>query len=478
MQYHDNVVYFDNLTGYSLVVVKYTVNDFSVTPGQDPDGHIYDGLTVSGGSDGKLTFSVGREGSTQVADWFNDRIPPGQTTFNHTAGELNFAFLGTLELTITGGILGQRQKIYTFSNVALAQGHDVLSNNWWFGGSFCEYQNNNLVIALGADANKQDVFFLFHRGGGEAVNSIDFTPKSLIATANWMSLVGSNVTLNKIIMPGSHDAGMSETHNCNPPVGAGSYAKTQAKSIGEQLADGSRYFDIRIDCDDDALVTYHRGFGYFGCNGQDLIDILVETQAFLKANASETAILKFSHIRDFLGHDPAKTKEQINTRLTEYVDSNLLYRNTSASVNLATIPLGEVRGKMILVFDYPEFINPTNGRFRYMDGSSVQGGANVTVYDQYSDTSTFDKMYADQINKWTKYGGLGMDYLFLLSWTLTPTPAVGSSVEELAAIANPRLPAVLFDQIIAKKISNIPNIVYVDFLNDAVAQSIIMYNFA
>jgi 1-phosphatidylinositol phosphodiesterase len=120
-----------------------------------------------------------------------------------------------------------------------------------------------------------------------------------------------------------------------------------------------------------------------------------------------------------------------------------------------------------------------------MDGSSVQSGANLTVFDQYSNTTNLHDMSEDQILKWTTYGGLGNQYLFLLSWTLTPDPnplhGKFLPVWVVASRANAALPGVLFEKIIgtpeSTKLPN-PNIVYIDFLGPDLARSIILYNFA
>lgn len=180
MTYRENDVYFKMSTGYSLINVSYTVKNYSVHSGQDPDGHIHDDLHVSGGGDGKLTFSVGRKGSGSVASWFNHRIPACQTTFDHPAGDLNFAFLGTLQLTISGGVLDERKETFTFNQVALAQGHSGASNNWWFGGQNCSHVEDYRVTTAGTNARGEAISFVFRRGGdGNPVSTIEATPTSL-----------------------------------------------------------------------------------------------------------------------------------------------------------------------------------------------------------------------------------------------------------------------------------------------------------
>ncbi len=470
MTYRDNEVIFSLADGYTLIDGSFTIESFSITDGQDPDRHIYPGLKVVCDGSGKMTFSIGRKGSDTVADWFNTQISASQNTFNHTAGDLNFALIGTLELTLTGGILGGHTANLSFPQIALAQGRDGFRNNWWFGGKGCTCTSKNLVTAEGVNAEDRPVTFDFSRGGN-GVNEVGVDPVSFFDTTTWMGELKGDRRLDELVMPGSHDAGMSELHHCAPPIGAGGITQTQSENIGQQLASGSRYFDIRVDYDHGELVTYHRT-GRLGCNGEPLKTVLDQTVGFLNKYPSETAILKFSHIRDFgSDHNPTVIKQRINDLLNDYTP--FIYTNTNPNVNLPIVTLSEVRGRMILVFDYDQHIDPSTGRFRYHDGSYPR--YNLTVFDQYSNTSSYNTMSADQIDKWQQHGGLGQGFFFLLSWTLTAgltTP----SVKDLSRVANGNLPNVLYDQIAVQHFKK-PNIVYIDYVNSKTTQSIIVYNF-
>jgi len=62
-----------------------------------------------------------------------------------------------------------------------------------------------------------------------------------IDTAAWMGRLADSTKLNRIVMPGSHDAGMSQTDHC----GAGGdlnpgLSQTQGLNILDQLKAGSR----------------------------------------------------------------------------------------------------------------------------------------------------------------------------------------------------------------------------------------------
>lgn len=306
-------------------------------------------------------------------------------------------------------------------------------------------------------------------------------------TSNWMSNIADDVVLNALVMPGSHDAGMSETNDCDLLSAADKgLVRTQSLSVDGQLRAGSRYFDIRVDdYRDKSLVTYHRS-GNIGCNGQTLDEVFKETEDFLTKNKTETAILKISHIRGDPG-DPGKAS-RIRKRVSQFLESyrKAMYCNNDPDVNLAMIALGNLRGKMVVVFDYSEddHIDPGKGQFRYRDGMSEVGDefhcdiaqtGNLTVCDRYSDTDQYQKMSKDQIEKWRQCAQPGAGRLFLLSWTLTPKSLTG--VKELAAEANGYLPKVLKDRLNWAEPPWVkPNIVYIDYVDGSTCRSIIKYN--
>jgi len=291
-----------------------------------------------------------------------------------------------------------------------------------------------------------------------------------LQTENWMSKLPKNIKLNEIVIPGCHDAGMSELHHCS--IGANSdNTKTQNLDIYKQLQCGARYFDIRVDFDHKKLVTFHRT-GIFGCNGQTLKLILEQMNSFLDNNKSETIILKISHIRN----NSKKTKLKISELLLSPQFKNKLYQGKNC--NLAHLPLSEINGKIVTVLDYDEDIEPSVGLFRFRDGFVKESckfrGLNLTVGDSYSNTSNYSKMKKDQIAKWNSFSGLNQDYLFLLSWTLTAGIGLNGSIEKLAKKANEHLTSVLAEQnkaAIAK-----PNIVYVDFYDEQIGKAIISQN--
>lgn len=187
MIYRDNEVKFrifgehnpTHQSVYSIGDGHFTVKAFCVSPGQDPEGKL--SAKAYPITNGSLTFSLGRHGTEYTANWFNYRIDTEHSTFGHKAGVLNFAMIGTLELELKNSE-ANTTTTYTFSNIALAQGHTGGRNNWWFGSRDGKDASAELtqITCTGVDPSKNSYDFIFKRGGAGApraqdVNEVEIT---------------------------------------------------------------------------------------------------------------------------------------------------------------------------------------------------------------------------------------------------------------------------------------------------------------
>lgn len=301
--------------------------------------------------------------------------------------------------------------------------------------------------------------------------------------SGWMGAllaVKPQVTLNNLVMPGSHDAGMYETHDY-PGGGGGSWAKTQNLSILQQLQAGSRYFDLRICINDGHLQTYH-GDTTLGAYGALLGTIMGDVKTFMQSPAAseEVVILKFSH--------SYKNSVERTVQVVKLL-GNLLYTHATKdgnahalpAINLATMPLSALKGKVVAVFEdeYSDYWSPDEGIFPYYDTPKWSKPSNIepnalTVYDHYANDGNYLDMYKDQNYKLTNYGGWGQDFLFLLSWTLSGYSDI-RDIEVLAGMANPWWPMKMENIQVTN--SNKPNIVYIDFVDPYLCNSIIALNY-
>lgn len=288
------------------------------------------------------------------------------------------------------------------------------------------------------------------------------------------------VRLDEFTMPGSHDAGMYTTvKRCS--VVKPEWVLTQSDNINRQLRCGSRYFDLRVYYDG---LNYRIGhfakmqiIGKQGRYGPTLSDVLGQVKAYIQSREgqSETVILKFSHTMDAspyvypIDKVVAEVINQVKTDLSE-----CLYISTNPGINLSKIPLRELAGKIIAVFDieYQPHWDVRAGICPYRDYPTTEYGA-LKVFDQFSDTDSYPAMSADQLQKLEKYGGYGNDYLSLLSWTLTRKGILKiKDIQVLSTLARPWLP-----QILTKiRGGKLPNIVYYDYADPYINRAIINLN--
>lgn len=188
-----------------------------------------------------------------------------------------------------------------------------------------------VISATGLAALTVHCMAKFYTDGSKAPEAVDG-----VSLANWMQSIEDDTLLTTIAIPGSHDAG------CKDMMWA---YQTQNKSIAEQMAVGTRYFDIRVANDGGNLRVFHADL-----MGDDFMPILSDVSAFLSANPTECLLLDFQH---FYGGDAeteckAKTVAAISSVLGDYV-----LHNDSGLGDLdyvKSLRLGDCRGKCLILW--------------------------------------------------------------------------------------------------------------------------------
>ncbi|WP_196891966.1 phosphatidylinositol-specific phospholipase C domain-containing protein [Aureivirga marina] len=259
--------------------------------------------------------------------------------------------------------------------------------------------------------------------------------------ANSMQTIGSK-TLGEIAIPGSHDAGMYEL----------SLGQTQDLNLYAQLHNGSRFFDLRIDED---LHIYHGPI-----QGPSVDVVLNDIKKFMDEGREEVAILKFSHFKNLNGD----LYQQLTSKIQQTLGTYLFKNDTGKRLGELTMNEFTVNGgKLVVVVDesYPVDF-PSENIYVYRDWTSSDlQNADLIVFDEYSNTTSYEDMKNDQLNKLNNFtgytpNGTKID-MFLLSWTLTPV----TGVVFFATEANKNLGSE------ALNFPKIPNILYLDYIEGA-----------
>lgn len=155
----------------------------------------------------------------------------------------------------------------------------------------------------------------------------------------WMKELSDQTPLSGLSIPGSHNT--PTYHKALPSV------RCQAVSAREQLANGVRFFDIRVqptnpeDPSSEDLALVHGVFPVSLTGAKYLRKLINEIQDFLRDNPSETLIMSLK--REGPGN---ATDEQLSTILRTHYTKN---DNKNWYTEPRIPSLGEVRGKIVLM---------------------------------------------------------------------------------------------------------------------------------
>ncbi|KAH8697545.1 phosphatidylinositol phospholipase C [Talaromyces proteolyticus] len=164
---------------------------------------------------------------------------------------------------------------------------------------------------------------------------------AIFSSANlnaWMREQRDDIPLSAFSIPGTHN---SPTHHIAPPS-----VRCQAVSPKEQLENGVRFFDIRVqpqypdDPSKDELILVHSAFPISLSGNKYFKDLMRDVDDFLNRNPSETLIISLK--KEGTGN---ATDEQLSRIVRDHYA-----KPDSRWFTDPRIPnLGEVRGKIVLV---------------------------------------------------------------------------------------------------------------------------------
>lgn len=312
-------------------------------------------------------------------------------------------------------------------------------------------------------------------------------------------------SLKDIAIPGAHDAGMSvltatggqqagTINECN--------TLTQVKNVSGQLNAGIRMFDLRIGLYKNALYAKHCssdcmadaiGGGY----GEKFGSILLDLKDFLNTNKKETVILSFSHFCE-----KEASAKKVAQAIMDTLGSSLVFAN--GGKKLADIPLGQLAGKVVIVFEQYASAD------KLIDSCSIAPASTcfINFKREYAATNNPNNLVLKEKIFFTGIGKrLNDNDLVRLDWQLTQNsdeaamvcndfqddninPLIGGvmaltsairnhrSIRDLSVIGNRLIPVKInewMDNGIINK-NNKPNILYVDVANNWITDYCIQVN--
>ncbi len=296
--------------------------------------------------------------------------------------------------------------------------------------------------------------------------------------SKWMSTVNGNLTLKDICMPASHDSGMYALDIDGKMIISPFIAfpletrlgLTQSKSIKEQLRLGVRYFDFRVErlweltAFGHVLRFYHGESWFKKVNSVKLDQALEDIKKFLQNEGQdETVVIMYSHF--YMNKDKGTElffDDYINKK--EYGKNYQLSRDVVNGRKLNTIPLKELRGKIVSIIDDGE----KEFSYKKIKNNNVYRRSEFfSLYDNYANKTTFEKMRDDQIAKFSELES--PEELFCLNWTLTNNGSMTWDNKSEADRINPKI--IQPDEFTNKNLlqpnshGNIVNILSVDYVD-------------
>lgn len=280
--------------------------------------------------------------------------------------------------------------------------------------AICHIDNNNFLLAL---AGKDHRIYIS--------KFASYNPSS------WMQDIllpeKGNYTLQDIVIPGAHDAGMSilngvggtqsgTINECN--------TLTQKKNIAGQLNAGIRMFDLRVGTYKDTLYTKHCssdcmadaiGGGY----GERLDLILASIRQFLLQHKGEFVLLTFSHFCE--RETPV---QQLASIILKALGPDIVYRNRG---DISKAPLSELAGKVIITFE--GYARPDKS----IDSCTIahRSGSFINFRREYAATNNVDVFLQREEGFFRDLArGVQQNDLIRLDWQLT------QASDEAAMICN------------------------------------------
>ncbi|KAL2128648.1 hypothetical protein VTI74DRAFT_8894 [Chaetomium olivicolor] len=303
---------------------------------------------------------------------------------------------------------------------------------------------------------------------------------------NWMRQMYGVIQdrpVRHLIMPGTHDAGMSKITNKIVSIGSEQNTQNQGINIYDQLRAGSRWFDLRVGSihpNDNA--GQNNGFWVMHVNdematlaigntGESLEEVISEVNHFTAENPGEIIFLTFRYLigryefpdrgailwsSAILGQFFSKLR-LINNRCPN-LDTTTGFQNHKASYFMDQ---NAGNGCVLLLLNGQHISNAES------PADGIYSLARISLADHWSNKPHAADMAPDQIANWrsaTRGGPSDYASLMIAQWLVTPD-ALASTAYTLQNFAiQPTNPALYFAGVNGMDPEHWPNVVLVDYI--------------
>lgn len=240
------------------------------------------------------------------------------------------------------------------------------------------------------------------------VVNLFFITCSAYASENseWMSGLSDSMPVSVVSIPGTHDSAAYKMNGASKLFTP--WAKTQDKSISQQLEMGVRYFDLRVYDD----MSMHHGIAWVG---ENLLYHLKEINSFLELHPREFVIVR---LKNEQGTNIAKDYTFLKN-IVKVIPESGVYNKLYTNVN--SLPdVKDVRGKVIMIDDTGGWLMPF---------SAYDYRQSIFIQDSYNDVSNDEKFRL--VTSFINGVNTGYRYLSLnhLSFTNSPKTIYNVSAE-------------------------------------------------
>ncbi|GAB0137654.1 hypothetical protein EsDP_00005911 [Epichloe bromicola] len=333
------------------------------------------------------------------------------------------------------------------------------------------------------DAGKEAAVTLVITGS----DSYGFIASLRHGPGNWMKglyHVIKDRQVQHILMPATHDSGMSRISNKIASVGTEPNTQTQGLNIYDQLRAGARVFDLRVGSvhrlankNDYSFWTMHlsdeKAGVVIGNTGESLDDVIREVNQFTAENPGE---IIFFRVRYLIGMLEVPANEPIywNTDIVTNFFGKLRGVDNRCGNLDPTIKFNEQKasyfmdqngGRGCVLFLLGGNLNADVPQDSVADG--IYQTSRMDVWDNWSDLPDTEKMANDQVADWKTVGRSGSfpnDRFLISQWLVSADPVTTTalSIENIGIL--PTNPALYWMGINNMSPESWPTAVLVDFI--------------